>query len=140
MTERTLGITLFLQRIIFAAAVGFLAAGEALHINAFTQNAIDIGLPFARVICVSVVILAFLCSFCILFGLLFRASSGLMLLIVLFSGFFFFAGDFNKVNIVGVLFAVVILFGFLLAGAGKISLAYYFKQKKIRNNKRISFR
>ncbi|MDR0646604.1 MAG: DoxX family protein [Elusimicrobiota bacterium] len=140
ISEKSLSAILFLQRIIFSSAFAFLAAGEALHINAFTQNAIDIGLPFARVICVSVVIITFVCVFCILFGLFFRTASFAILLISLFSGFFFFAGDLNKVNTVGVLFALTILCGFLFCGAGKISWDYYLRRRKELNNKRITFR
>ena len=131
---------LFLQRLIFAAAFLFLASGEALHINAFVQNGIDIGLPYARVICTAVVALTFICAACILFGLAFRPACAVMIFISLFSGFFFFAGGVNKVNVVGVLFALTILTGFLFTGAGKISLEYYLSRKKIRDAKRISFR
>jgi uncharacterized membrane protein YphA (DoxX/SURF4 family) len=131
---------ILLQRLIFAAAFAFLAAGEALHINAFTQNAIDIGLPFARAACVGATALTFICAACVALGLFFRTACFMMVLITLFSGFFFFAGTINKINMVGVLFALTILTGFLFAGAGKISADYYIKQKKERGRKRISFR
>ena len=129
-----------MQRIVFSLAAAYLAAGEALHINAFTQNAIDIGLPFARIFCVAAVILTFVCALCILAGLFFRLANFLMIFITLFSGFFFFAGGFNKVNLVGALFALTILLGFLFAGAGKISLDYYLDARRRRADKRISFR
>ncbi|MDR0734708.1 MAG: DoxX family protein [Elusimicrobiota bacterium] len=140
MTDKAFVLMLFLQRLVFAAAFAFLAAGEALHINAFTQNAIDIGLPFARSICVSAVTVTFVCASCIALGLFFRTACFGLVLITLFSGFFFFAGGLNKVNIVGVLFALTILCGFFFCGAGRISVDYYLKQRRIRTNKRISFR
>ena len=131
---------LFLQRVIFAMAFLFLATGEALHINAFVQNGIDIGLPHARIICTAVVVLTFLCAACIMLGMAFRWACAGMVFVSLFSAFFFFAGAVNKVNIVGVLFALVILTGFLFTGAGKISLGYWIAQKKIKDAKRITFR
>ncbi|MDR1123523.1 MAG: DoxX family protein [Elusimicrobiota bacterium] len=140
MTDRAPALVILLQRLVFAAAFAFLAAGEALHINAFTQNAIDIGLPFARAACVSAVVLTFVCAACAALGLFFRTACFGLVLITLFSGFFFFAGNINKINLVGVLFALTILLGFLFAGAGKISLDYYIKQKKERGNKRLRFR
>jgi len=140
MSERAFNIMLFMQRLIFAAAFLFLATGEALHINAFVQNGIDIGLPYSRIICTAVVVLTFICAACILLGLAFRLACSGMVIISLFSGFFFFAGSVNKVNMVGVLLALTILTGFLITGAGKISLGYWLEQKRIRDSKRISFR
>jgi uncharacterized membrane protein YphA (DoxX/SURF4 family) len=140
ISDKTLSIMLFLQRIIFALAMAFFATGEALHLNAFIQNGIDIGLPSARIVCTAVVILTFISAFLILTGFAFRASVAAMMLICMFSGFFFFAGSFNKVNVTGVLFAFVILTGFLITGAGRISLSCYLEKKKMRDNKRISFR
>ena len=140
MSDKSVNIMLFLQRLIFAAAFLFLASGEALHLNAFVQNGIDIGLPYARVICTAVVALTFISAAGILLGLAFRPVCVVMFFVSLFSGFFFFAGGVNKVNVVGVLLALTILTGFLFTGAGKISLGYYLSQKKIRDAKRISFR
>ena len=140
ISDKTLSLMIFLQRIIFALAVAFMATGEALHLNAFIQNGIDIGLPSARVICTAVVVLSFICAALILIGFAFRTAVVAMMLISLFSGFFFFAGSINKVNITGVLFAFVILTGFLITGSGKISLSYWLDRKKVRDNKRISFR
>ena len=131
---------ILLQRIFFAAAILFLAAGEALHLNAFIQNGIDIGLPYARIITTGVVIAAFLASIMILFGFAFRFGCVLCGLVCLFSAFFFFAGNFNKVNLLGIAFVFVILTGFLFRGPGKISLAYWAEQRRIKNNKRIAFR
>lgn len=140
ITDKTFSAILFLQRIIFSLAFIFLATGEALHINAFVQNGIDIGLPYARIICTSAVILTFLASLFLLAGVAFRFASAVMIFISLFSGFFFFAGGVNKVNILGVMFALTILISFLISGPGKISLQYFIEQKKLKNNKRISFR
>ena len=131
---------IFIQRVIFALAVAFLAAGEALHINAFTQNAIDIGMPLARPLSTAVVALSFICAACILLGLFFRTACAGAAVVTLYSGFFFFAGNINKVNMIGVLFALTILCGFLFAGGGLISLDYYLRQRRLNNNKRITFR
>ena len=128
------------QRIIIALAFIFLAIGETLHLNAFVQNGIDIGLPYARVLCTAAVILTFVCAAGILAGLFFRSNSVVAAVITLFSSFFFFAGDFNKVNVVGSLFALALLAGFIIIGPGKFSLDYYLKKKKEKENKRILFR
>ena len=138
--DKALSWMIFIQRIIFALAVAFLTAGEALHINAFVQNAIDIGLPFARPVSTAIVALSFICASCILLGMFFRLACAGAVIVVLYSGFFFFAGSINKVNMVGVLFALTILCGFLFTGPGKISLDYYLRQRRIKNNKRIAFR
>ena len=140
MTEKSFNTLLLLQRLIFAAAFAFLAAGEALHINAFTQNAIDIGLPMARPLCIAIVALTFICAACIALGFFFRTACFGMTVVTFLSGFFFFAGSVNKVNMMGVLFALTILCGFFFMGPGKISLAYWAAQQRIKNNKRIAFR
>jgi uncharacterized membrane protein YphA (DoxX/SURF4 family) len=140
ISDKALSIMLFLQRIVFVSATSFLAAGEALHINAFTQNAIDIGLPFARPVCAAIVALTFICGVCVLAGLAFRAACCGFVIVSLFSGFFFFAGGINKVNLVGVLFALTILTEFIATGPGKISLSYLLERQRIKNNKRIAFR
>lgn len=129
---------LFIERVIFALAFIYLATGEALHLNAFIQNGIDIGLPYAFVICPLVIILTFLFCLFILVGILWKTACFGLMFISLFSGFFFFAGAFNKVNIVGVLFAFVILTNFLMLGSGKISLSYFLEQRRKKRNTRLS--
>lgn len=138
--SKTLSLALLAQRIILSAAFLFLAAGETLHLNAFVQNGIDIGLPFARILCTAAVIITFIAALFIMLGLFFRSSSVIMAALTLFSGFFFFAGSFNKVNIVGTLFALSLLAGFIITGPGSISLDAYLKKKRERENKRILFR
>ena len=61
LSSKGLDIMLFLERVIFALAFIYLAMGEALHLNAFIQNGIDIGLPYAHIICPIVVIFTFIC-------------------------------------------------------------------------------
>ena len=138
--SKTLSLMMLAQRIILALAFLFLAIGETLHLNAFVQNGIDIGLPFSRILCTAAVIITFIAALFIMLGLFFRTSSVIMAAITLFSGFFFFAGSFNKVNIVGPLFALALLSGFIITGAGKWSLDSYLKKKREKDNKRILFR
>ncbi len=138
--SKTLSLMMLVQRIILALAFLFLAIGETLHLNAFVQNGIDIGLPFSRILCTAAVIMTFIAALFIMLGLFFRTSSVIMAAITLFSGFFFFAGSFNKVNIVGTLFALALLSGFIITGAGKWSLDSYLKKKREKENKRILFR
>ena len=116
--SKTLSLMMLTQRIILALAFIFLALGETLHLHAFVQNAIDIGLPFARILCTAAVIITFIAALFIILGLFFRTSSIVMTVLTLFSGFFFFAGSFNKVNIVGTLFALALLAGFIINGMG----------------------
>lgn len=138
--SKTLSLMMLAQRIILALAFLFLAVGETLHLNAFVQNGIDIGLPFSRILCTAAVIITFIAALFIMLGLFFRTSSVIMAVITLFSGFFFFAGSFNKVNIVGTLFALALLSGFIITGAGNWSLDSYLKKKREKENKRILFR
>lgn len=138
--SKTLSSMILTQRIIISLAFIFLATGETLHLNAFIQNGIDIGLPYAKILCTAAVILTFISSAGVLAGLLFRTSSIIAAVITLFSSFFFFAGNFNKVNVVGSLFALALLAGFIIIGPGKFSLDYYLKKKKEKENKRILFR
>lgn len=138
LSSKGLNIMLFIERVIFALAFIYLATGEALHLNAFIQNGIDIGLPYAFVICPLVIILTFLFCLFILVGILWKTACFGLMFISLFSGFFFFAGAFNKVNIVGVLFAFVILTNFLMLGSGKISLSYFLEQRRKKRNTRLS--
>ena len=138
--SKTLSLMMLVQRIILALAFLFLAIGETLHLNAFVQNGIDIGLPFSRILCTAAVIMTFIAALFIMLGLFFRTSSVIMAAITLFSGFFLFAGSFNKVNIVGTLFALALLSGFIITGAGKWSLDSYLKKKREKENKRILFR
>lgn len=138
LSSKGLNFMLFLERIIFALAFVYLAIGEALHLNAFIQNGIDIGLPYAHIICTSVVVLTFIFSILILIGYLWKTACFGLMLISLFSGFFFFAGAINKVNIVGVLFALVILINFLMSGCGQISLNYFIEKQKRKSKKRLS--
>ncbi|MDR0953037.1 MAG: hypothetical protein LBM71_02450 [Elusimicrobiota bacterium] len=140
ISDKTFSLLVFAQRALLALAFLFLNIGQTLHLNAFIQNGIDIGLPYAHIICTTVVVLTYLASLLILFGLTFRFATILMILVALFSGFFFFAGSFNKVNITGVLFAIIILQSFLVAGPGKISLDYYLAKRHAKNNKRLTFR
>ena len=128
---------LFLERIIFALAFVYLAVGEALHLNAFIQNGIDIGLPYAHFICTAVVVLTFVFSAFILIGYLWKTACFGLMFITLFSGFFFFAGAVNKVNIVGVLFSFVILINFLMLGSGQISLSYWLYKRSQKRYKRL---
>lgn len=138
LQSKGLNIMLFIERVIFALAFIYLAIGEALHLNAFIQNGIDIGLPYAHVICTCVVCLTFLFSALILVGLAWKAACFGLMFISLFSGFFFFAGAMNKVNIVGVLFAFVILINFLTLGGGAMSLSNYLAKHRKKQNKRLS--
>lgn len=138
LSSKGLNIMLFIERIIFALAFIYLAMGEALHLNAFIQNGIDIGLPYAHFICTSVVILTFVFCLQILLGFMWKTACFGLMIISLFSGFFFFAGAVNKVNIVGVLFAFVILINFLMLGSGQISLEYFLLQRRKKQNKRLS--
>jgi len=138
--SKTLSLMILAQRIIISLAFIFLAIGETLHLNAFTQNAIDIGLPYAKIFCSAAVILTFISSAGVLTGFVFRTSSTVAAVITLFSSFFFFAGDFNKVNVVGSLFAFALLTGFIIIGPGNFSLDNYLKKKKEKENKRILFR
>lgn len=138
LSSKGLNIMLFLERVIFALAFIYLAMGEALHLNAFIQNGIDIGLPYAHFICPLVVILTFLFCLFILVGIFWKTACFGLMFISLFSGFFFFAGAFNKVNIVGVLLAFVILINFLMLGCGRISLSYFLEQRRKKRNTRLS--
>lgn len=138
LSSKGLNIMLFVERIIFALAFIYLAIGEALHLNAFIQNGIDIGLPYAFVICPLIIILTFIFCLFILLGLAWKTACLGLMFISLFSGFFFFAGAFNKVNIVGVLFAFVLLVNFLMLGCGRISLDYLFSQRRKKRNTRLS--
>ncbi|MCR5504306.1 MAG: hypothetical protein K6E94_01840 [Elusimicrobiaceae bacterium] len=137
LQSKGLNIMLFLERIIFALAFIYLAIGEALHLKAFIQNGIDIGLPYAHYICTSVVILTFVFSALILIGFAWKTACFGLMLISLFSGFFFFAGAMNKVNIVGVLFSFVILINFLMLGSGQISLSYWLQKQSQKKTKRL---
>lgn len=138
--SKTLSTTLLVQRVIVALAFAFLATGETLHLNAFVQNGIDIGLPYSRVLCTAAVIVTFISALGILLGMFFRTVSAAAATVTLFSGFFFFAGSFNKVNIVGTLFALALLAGFIICGPGKYSLDFRLRKKKEKENKRILFR
>lgn len=138
LSSKGLSIMLFIERIIFALAFIYLAMGEALHLNAFIQNGIDIGLPYAFVICPLIIVLTFIFCLLILLGIAWKTACFGLMFISLFSGFFFFAGAFNKVNIVGVLFAFVILINFLMLGCGQISLSYFLSNKRKKQNTRLS--
>lgn len=138
ISSKGLNIMLFLERVIFALAFIYLAMGEALHIKAFIQNGIDIGLPYAHFICTAIVALTFIFSTLILIGFAWRTACIGLMFISLFSGFFFFAGAINKVNIVGVLFAFVILINFLVLGCGQISLKYWLAKVHKNRSKRLS--
>ncbi len=140
VTEKQLDSALLVQRVIFALAFIYLALGAALHLNAFIQNGIDVGLPFSSVICTAAVGLSLLCSLFILLGFFWKPTVICMIVLSLFYGFFFFAGSINKISMLGVLFALLILSGFLLLGPGNISLTRHFEKKRQKENKRITFR
>ncbi|MBQ2312912.1 MAG: hypothetical protein II183_01985 [Elusimicrobiaceae bacterium] len=138
LSSKGLNIMLFVERIIFALAFIYLAMGEALHLNAFIQNGIDIGLPYAHFLCPLMVILTLIFCLFILTGIVWKIACFGLMFITLFSGFFFFAGAFNKVNIVGVLLSFVILINFLMLGSGQISLEYFLIQRRKKKNTRLS--
>ena len=138
LSSKGLNIMLFVERIIFALAFIYLAIGEALHLNAFIQNAIDISLPYAHFFCPLIIVATFIFCLLILLGFAWKTACFGLMVISLFSGFFFFAGAFNKVNIVGVLLAFVILVNFLMLGSGQISLSYFLSQRRKKKNTRLS--
>ncbi len=138
--SKSLSLVLFFQRTLLSLAFAFLACGETLHLKAFVQNAIDIGLPYAYPICISVLILTFIASIMLFIGFKTRLATIANIIATLFSGFFFFAGDFNRVNIVGVLLALALLFGFFILGGGEFSLDAYLQDKKEESSDRIPFR
>ena len=138
LQSKGLNILLFIERVLFALAFVYLATGEALHLNAFIQNGIDIGLPYAHIICTCVVFLTFLLSAFMLIGIAWKAACFGLMFISLFSGFFFFAGAMNKVNMIGVLFSFIILINFLISGSGTISLQNYLNKRRKKQNKRLS--
>ena len=134
--ENALDIMLLAQRIIAAAAFLFLTVGETLHFNAFVQNAIDLSLPYPHMLGLLLIILGFLCPLCILTGILFRAASFIMAAVTVAGGIIFFAGDFNKINVVGCLIALALLTGFIFYGPGALSLSRVFREKKNKNAKK----
>ena len=134
--ENALDIMLLAQRIIAAAAFLFLTVGETLHFNAFVQNAIDLSLPYPHMLGLLLIILGFLCPLCILTGILFRAASFVMAAVTVAGGIIFFAGDFNKINVVGCLIALALLTGFIFYGPGALSLSRVFREKKNKNAKK----
>lgn len=134
--ENALDIMLLAQRIIAAAAFLFLTVGETLHFNAFVQNAIDLSLPYPHMLGLLLIILGFLCPLCILTGILFRAASFIMAAVTVAGGIIFFAGDFNKINVVGCLIALALLAGFIFYGPGALSLSRVFREKKNKNAKK----
>ena len=138
--SKSLSLVLLIQRALLSLAFAFLACGETLHLKAFVQNAIDIGLPYAYPICISVLILTFIASIMLLIGFKTRLATIANIIATLFSGFFFFAGDFNRVNIIGVLLALALLFGFFILGGGQLSLDNYLSNKKENDTDRIPFR
>ena len=138
--SKSLSLVLFVQRTLLSLAFAFLAIGETLHLKAFVQNGIDIGLPYAYPICLAIVILTFLASLMLLVGFKTRLAAIANMIATLFSGFFFFAGDFNKVNIIGIALALALLFGFFILGSGQISLDNYLSNKKENDTDRIPFR
>ncbi len=138
LSSKGLNIMLLIERIIFALAFTYLALGEALHLNAFIQNGIDIGLPYAHFFCPLIVVATFIFCLFILVGIFLKTACFGLMFISLFSGFFFFAGAFNKVNIVGVLLSFVILVNFLMLGSGQISLEYFLLQRRKKQNTRLS--
>ena len=138
--SKSLSLVLFVQRTLLSLAFAFLACGETLHLKALIQNTIDIGLPYAYPICISVLILTFIASIMLFIGFKTRLATIANTIATLFSGFFFFAGDFNRVNIVGVLLALALLFGFFICGGGEFSLDNYLQNLKEKDSDRIPFR
>ena len=138
--SKSLSLVLFVQRTLLSLAFAFLAIGETLHLKAFVQNGIDIGLPYSYPICIGVIILTFIASLMLLIGFKTRLAAIANIIATLFTGFFFFAGDFNRVNLVGVLLALALLVGFFILGGGQISLDNYLDNKRENNNDRIPFR
>lgn len=138
--SKSLSLLLFVQRTLLSLAFAFLACGETLHLKALIQNAIDIGLPYAYPICIGVLILTFIASIMLFIGFKTRLATIANTIATLFSGFFFFAGDFNRVNIVGVLLALALLFGFFIFGGGEFSLDAYLQNLKEKDSDRIPFR
>ena len=138
--SKSLSLVLFVQRTLLSLAFAFLAIGETLHLKAFVQNGIDIGLPYAYPICFAIVILTFIASVMLFVGFKTRLASIANIIATLFSGFFYFAGDFNRLNIIGVFLALALLLGFFILGGGQISLDNYLQNKKEKNNDRIPFR
>lgn len=141
LTDKALSIMLLLQRGVFALALGFWAAGEILHFNAFVQNLLDIGLPMARPVAIFIVVLALLSAAGILLGFFFRTACCGAAAGVVFSAFFFFAGNINRVNLLISLFAATLLVGFLFMGPGQISLDDLLAQRRAaKKSHRIQFR
>lgn len=138
--SKSLSLVLFIQRTLLSLAFAFLACGETLHLKAFVQNGIDIGLPYAYPICLAVLILTFIASIMLFIGFKTRLAAIADIITTLFTGFFFFAGDFNRVNIVGVLLALALLLGFFILGGGEFSLDSYLQNKKENDTDRIPFR
>lgn len=134
--ENSSDIMIFTQRVITAAAFLFLTIGQTLHFNAFVQNAIDLSLPYPHALGFLLIVLGFLCPLFILTGIMFRAASFVMAAVTVAGGIIFFAGDFNKVTVVGCLLALALLGGFMVYGPGKISLSYILKTKKNKNAKK----
>lgn len=127
---------LFIQRVVTATAFLFLTIGETLHFNAFVQNAIDLSLPYPHIFGFLLIALGFICPLLILTGIMFRAASFVMAAVTVAGGMIFFAGDFNKITVVGCLLALALLAGFMVYGPGKISLSYISTAKKNKTAKK----
>lgn len=139
--SKSLSLVLFIQRLSLSLAFAFLSAGEFLHLKAFIQNGLDLGLPYAYPICIAVVILTFIASVMLLIGFKTRLATIANIITTLFSAVIFFAGDFNKVNIIGVMLALALLFGFLVLGPGQLSLDNILSQEQEESEEdRIPFR
>ena len=138
--SKSLSLVLFVQRILLGLAFAFLACGETLNLKILVDNAVAIGLPYAYPVCIAILILTFLASIMLILGFRTRLCAIANTIATLFSGFFFFAGDFNRVNIVGVLLALALLFGFFILGGGEFSLDAYLRNKKEESSDRIPFR
>ena len=139
--SKSLSLVLFVQRTLLGLAFAFLACGETLNLKILVDNAVAIGLPYAYPVCICVLVLTFIASIMIFIGFRTRLATIANTIATLFSGFFFFAGDFNRVNIIGVLLALALLFGFFILGGGDFSLDAYLQSKKEEETSdRIPFR
>ncbi len=129
-----------MQRLVCCLAMVFWAGGEALHLNAFIQNGIDIGLPYAAQICPLVVIITLIVCMFLLIGLFTRCAAASLIVCALFSAFFFFAGAVNKVNVVIALLALSQFINLTISGAGNYSLDHLITRRRAAKNIRIPFR
>jgi len=135
MQEKTADIVLFVQRLLVSAALIYLTTGQALYFGAFAQNAAALGIPYAGIFCLLLIVCQFVCSFLILTGIAFRYANFIMAALCIAGGVLFFAGNFDKIAVVSSLLALALFIGFMISGPGIISLQYLIKKLKERKNK-----